>query len=456
MLVLVHMPANPQCLCPKCVVQSDIDAEIQACVEAANANIDDFVQIQDDDEEDDDKNKSPTNVPPVSVCTPPVHPVVGGGNFTSPPRCASNKSKQFPTNNNAMVITPPRASNPFPLPSPSTSAGVAGTAAIASSVHHHHEVIGGLFCPTVFGPNTSASTVVNICHQLLPSTRALNFVKASHHGVMQNNNPIAEDHQFANSAVDEMAAIGMDIEGIVKNTSEIFSNVVKTCLLNPMQQIGVYELSNASQFCPMDDTQPGHRDIDKNHKGCFFFTPFMIKNKTISLLNPQNKLEFFNMNGKKVYNKNFWPAALNIKRSREGGLFKTLECAAFIPPWTISDHFKHQHEKGMEWMAQHSAAFPNKSMKQEYATVFLRSMESELVAKARLAGFQTLFLLKNAIIQDTTHFGLHGHQITTINISPKSYLAMVGFYKGYGDDLQLITLQNKEQNFLVLANSNNS
>ena len=115
----------------------------------------------------------------------------------------------------------------------------------------------------------------------------------------------------------------------------------------------------------------------------------------------------------------------------------------------------------MEWMAQHSAAFLNKQaffsfMKQEYATVFLKSMESELVAKARLAGFQTLFLLKNAIIQDTTHFGLHVHQITTINISPKSYLAMVGFYKGYGDDLQLITLQNKEQNFLVLANSNNS
>ena len=41
-------------------------------------------------------------------------------------------------------------------------------------------------------------------------------------------------------------------------------------------------------------------------------------------------------------------------------------------------------------------------------------------------------------------------------MSPNSYLTMVGFYKGYGNDLQLITLQIKEQNFLVLATSKNS
>ena len=87
--------------------------------------------------------------------------------------------------------------------------------------------------------------------------------------------------------------------------------------------------------------------------------------------------------------------------------------------------------------------------------MFLRSMSSELVAKARLAGFQPLFLLKNAIVQKTDHFGLHGHQITTINVRPKSYLAMVGFFRGSGENLQLITLTNEENHFLVLANDNN-
>ena len=79
-------------------------------------------------------------------------------------------------------------------------------------------------------------------------------------------------------------------------------------------------------------------------------------------------------------------------------------------------------------------------------------MESELVAKARLSGFQPLFLLKNAIVYPTDHFGLNGYQITTIDTKPKSYLALVGFCKGKGNNLQIITLRDEEDNFMVLDN----
>jgi hypothetical protein len=184
----------------------------------------------------------------------------------------------------------------------------------------------------------------------------------------------------------------------------------------------------------------------------------MVGNKKLSLLNRCNKPEFASSpSAPKAYNFTYWRDNLDIKRFKGGDYFSTLELGAFLPPWTIAETFSQEHDDAMHWMATHCAAFPDKntlylSLKQEYATVFLKNMESPLVAKARVAGFRPLFLMKNAIVTETQQFGLNGHQLTSINVKPKSYLALVGFFKGNNSNLQLITLKNEEQNFMVLDN----
>lgn len=135
----------------------------------------------------------------------------------------------------------------------------------------------------------------------------------------------------------------------------------------------------------------------------------------------------------------------------------SLDLAAFLPDWSIAQPFKDSHSDAMKYMASNGPVFENSScfylsLKQEYVHVFLRNMETDLVAKARLCGFKPLFLLKNAIIQATSNFGLNGQQVTTIDILPKSYLCLVGFFKGKGDNLQIITLKNQSNKFMVIAN----
>ena len=73
---------------------------------------------------------------------------------------------------------------------------------------------------------------------------------------------------------------------------------------------------------------------------------------------------------------------------RNGELFSTLEIGALLPPWSVAESFRQEHEDAMHWMASNCAAFLDRntlflSLKQEYATVLFKNMESPLVAKAR-------------------------------------------------------------------------
>ena len=69
--------------------------------------------------------------------------------------------------------------------------------------------------------------------------------------------------------------------------------------------------------------------------------------------------------------------------------FQCIRNRCFSPPWSIAESFKQEHEDALHWMVNNCAAFPDKnilflSVKQDYATVFLKNMESSLVARARL------------------------------------------------------------------------
>ena len=93
------------------------------------------------------------------------------------------------------------------------------------------------------------------------------------------------------------------------------------------------------------------------------------------------------------------------------------------------------------------------TLKNSYCFVFLNQMESDLVGRARLAGFHTLWLIKNCLLQKSESFGLNGYQFSTLDKQPKSYLHLVGFHKGSveGGDLRIIPLTNSSNEFLRLS-----
>jgi len=329
------------------------------------------------------------------------------------------------------------------------------------TVHQNQQPFFHLY---TYGSSTS-SDGHRLSTELTTAASHMRFVEASFHA-KDTPGSAASVHSSANNrnqnlvdmAIGEYEDIGVDMSGVVTSVSQVFSPTVVDALLLPMESIGVHYLSTAADFSPVDEKNGNLRVIDKNHKGCFFFTPLMLKDKNISLINNNNKSEFFtSLDGKRHYNKTFWKDNVDIKTFKKGGHFITLDMAAFLPDWTVAQPFLDSHTDAMKWMASHGPVFQNSScfylsLKQEYVHVFIRNMETELVAKARLCGFKPLFLLKNAICQQTSHYGLNGQQITTINIQPKSYLCLVGFFKGKGDSLQIITLKNQRDNFMVIAN----
>lgn len=75
-----------------------------------------------------------------------------------------------------------------------------------------------------------------------------------------------------------------------------------------------------------------------------------------------------------------------------------MDLAALVFDWTVRETNVQDH------MSQHGPVFENThrcfllSLKQEYATVFQNQMSSPLVKSARQAGYQPLFVIKNAVI----------------------------------------------------------
>jgi len=82
-------------------------------------------------------------------------------------------------------------------------------------------------------------------------------------------------------------------------------------------------------------------------------------------------------------------------------------------------------------------------------------VSTDLVASAKQAGFQPLFLLKNALCQKVTkkNFGVNMHQFSTLNLQPKSYLVLAAFCSGQGNNLKVISITGPTGDFLTLPNS---
>jgi hypothetical protein len=450
-MVAAHMNNNPSCVCPRCTVRLQ---EVEDCLAAAHADPLAFsvhnecvnaycdrplITYDDDSTRQDSTHQNERDHFHITLSEEhdgSTRYIPGAKNLKRPPVSDTSDAKRRAVDVPAQVQT---ASQPT--------------------------LIQSKFPNSCFRFAVETPALRRECNDLFSQLREaaahLRLVEATFHSpTLAFDVAVPNDATHVDQAVSDWSNIGFTTEGTTTSTYQIFSRPVADYLLEPLQNIGVTYLSTAADLCPVDETTDTLRVIDRNHKACFLFTPMMIKDKKMSFLNNHNKPEILNLRGRKVYNREFWTANLNIKNKTRvtENYFRTIEMAAFIPDWTVAEAYKDTHKAAMRWMSENAAVFPTAqsfylSLKQEYATVFVRNMESPLVAKARLAGYHPLFLLKNAIIQETKHFGLHGHQLTTINILPKSYLALVGFFAGSGADLRVITLQNDKNSFMVLANS---
>lgn len=262
---------------------------------------------------------------------------------------------------------------------------------------------------------------------------------------------------LANGALRELAGIGMNVASVRVGINDLFSPVVASCFVSALSNIGIHRLSHAGNIAPRDETRDNARAFANNYKANFLFVPLMTTEKKLSTLNCCNAAEFYyNDAGDKFTNPSYWEDSVSIRRFG-GRSFSSIEIGAFIPDWTIPDAVLQDHQLAMTWLAENGPVFSNGqafylSLKQEYVTVFIRNMQSPLVACARKAGFFPVFAAKNIIVQKTENFGINGAQMTTINMQPRSYLALVGFAKGNKDNLQIVTIKNDNNELMVLPN----
>ena len=214
-------------------------------------------------------------------------------------------------------------------------------------------------------------------------------------------------------------------------------------------------------FCPFNEQVGGPtRTIAVGKKANIFFTPVCLRGGYPSLYNKNNQVEFFNND---IYNPSFWT---DMKETRNaprspGGLFTTLEIGAQIPDFVVPHGKWESHKEAFAFMNQNGPAVGNDgaqilflSLKQIYVMCFERYMSSPLMRAARQANWNPLFLLKTCIVQSTKNFGVNGYQVSTVDKHPKSYMLLAAFFKGSGDNVQIITLTDSDENFMVLSERN--
>lgn len=277
-----------------------------------------------------------------------------------------------------------------------------------------------------------------------------------------NTGAINDDHNMIeqHAAVDSLLSAGLDVSGIDTGLTPFLSSVVCQALLGPMESIGVCHIS--SMACFLEETEKNGTILKRNAKGHFFFAPMMVRDMRRSTVNNLNQPEFFSQaDGSLKYNKEFWSANLELKILSTGGHFATINVGMFQPPWTIPEQHREEHNEALQYMLTNGpvvkgCATPEVTLltlKKEYAHVFLAGMKSQLVVKARMAGFHPIWLMKNALLQKSQAFGINGWQFSSLDKSPKSYLSLVGFYKGTEADgnLSIITLTNQNNEFLSVT-----
>lgn len=251
------------------------------------------------------------------------------------------------------------------------------------------------------------------------------------------------------------------------NPFRTVSPMVYSALQEPLSHINAADLHFGHDFASLSANGAGWK-VNVRKPFTMLFSPFGLdKDKRISPFNINRAQEFvWNQGlGNFQYNHAFWTGITKLSQSMgPNGTprhFSTLELAAAMPQWTVPPEKWDSHKEAMVACDKIGPGVGGQqgkvqamflSLKGDYTVVFQKTMKSPMVRAARNNSWVPLFLLKNFTIAQRGDYGVNGgHQATTMNLVPKSYLILVGFYKGKGDDLQFITLTNSGNQFMSLS-----
>ena len=256
-----------------------------------------------------------------------------------------------------------------------------------------------------------------------------------------------------------LAEIGIDTSDAVAGVDPFVSEVVKETLYHPMSSVGMFNVATMHDYLQQTDDGVGLA-LKSNPKEHILFVPVMVRKNQLSEVNNEGKREFINTPHGLRYYGNFWRDNLVMRNLAGGGFFTTLDLGFYQPLWTIPEAQRADHAKALEFMKEHGPVLPNSNslclmtLKNEYVHAFVNQMGTQLVAKARLAGYHPIWLMKNCFLQKTP-YGLNGYQFSSLNKSPKSYIHLCGFCKGSEEEgnLRIVVLANKNNQFLSITNN---
>ena len=490
-IIVVHREGDPNCRCPRC---EDFDRamELYASEDPAPPVPPPVVEVPIPS-----RHAPPDPSTPARATTQPVLATPSPRVPPSAPRPGHHRPDS-PTNNeirDAFAAGPFDEDDPNPAPNqhartaaPSAAAAAASapsaSTALALTVVHQATVPpqgqyaqgfqgpSSVFKPKAYGLNKTAPCVPFL-NELSKFSGVYRFEHArddiNHSGPFvpppQGTRGLDRTGAIFDQAVNMMNAslssIGVDTSQATSALNPYLSRAVYQCLLEPLRSVGMHNVAAMTEYM-VSDGNDGLL-LRSNPKHNYLFTPVMIKKDQVSTVNSQNETEVFMdpSDGEMKYNRFFWRPNMECKRlGFTGTNFWTLDIGFHQPMWTIPEVQQEDHVRAMKAMKELGPAAKNASniflmtLKQYYAHLFLEEMETQLTAKAILAGFRPLFLIKNCLLQKTK-FGINNHQFSTMDKQPKSYLRLCAYFKGSekNGDLCVIPIANEHGRLLSLKSS---
>ena len=445
-LVVVHMEGNPACACSRCA-----DPFADPDLDRAIADLPPDVP-------------QPPPVPRV-VPRPPINPVSVDDAPLDDATLAANANSFSAAA--LREVTPDRSGRPKRSAEEISMDAFKPSASPVGHFCRGFQGVDSVFSPTAYGNCDGATkTFINDVTEIsgqIPFTKARNLQSAVDDPTAT---PGRRDYSILTGGLSEddvalgsLRAMGVEVtDAVTTGLSQFLSPQVETVFKDPMEDIGVHYIDPYSSI-----TRRGGDNIlqvVRHAKTNFLFSPVMVRNKKVSIVNNHNRREIEQVVDRNrtrfVYNRKFWSSQLVIKNVSMDQTLTTIDVGMMIPPWTIPPSQRQQNHASMEFLKDHGPVYNSGigflNLKQNYAQVFLHNMESDLVVKARLAGFYPLFLIKNCLLQESRNFGVNGWQFSTMNKRPKSYLTLLGFWKGSEDngDLTIISVTNAKNQLIVI------
>jgi hypothetical protein len=255
-------------------------------------------------------------------------------------------------------------------------------------------------------------------------------------------------------------SFGIDTSSTSLGVNPYVSPIVYEACFTALAGVGMTYCNTIADCIAQTEEGP---KLNLNHKFNFLFQviPYDRGSDKSTIISPNGIRMFSRTDRGNTYGRDFFRGFLEVKNRRDGGLFSNLDVLMSIPTFAIPDLQMDAHVEACEIMSSIGPGCSNMrnayqlSLKQAYAHHFLTVMSSEIVATMMEKGWAPLWLMKNCLLAKTDRiYAPSGYYFSSLDKTPKSYLHLVGFFRGTkeNNNLCIVTLTNNSNQFLRIAN----